>query len=203
MYIPSLALVLGSPPRVRGKVDDSSPLQPIQRITPACAGKRSVFHHYSHSYRDHPRVCGEKSPSIAACVKELGSPPRMRGKAGMERNPYPEKRITPAYAGKRCGCPARQKSVQDHPRVCGEKCIEAAAKGGLSGSPPRMRGKVNLHFRYNVLQGIIPAMRGKAVPVAAVAVTAGITPALCGEKSPSIAACVKELGSPPRMRGKV
>ena len=51
----------GSPPRVRGKVKQYGFVQPIVRITPACAGKSAEPKGVSFFWRDHPRVCGEKS----------------------------------------------------------------------------------------------------------------------------------------------
>ena len=34
------------------------------RITPACAGKSRISPGFLLSYRDHPRVCGEKTKKI-------------------------------------------------------------------------------------------------------------------------------------------
>ena len=52
---------LGSPPRMRGKVMDTSPLCSLSRITPAYAGKSLTIQKMTTRSRDHPRVCGEKS----------------------------------------------------------------------------------------------------------------------------------------------
>ena len=52
----------GSPPRMRGKVPAGF-LEVVQpRITPAYAGKSVISGSLWLSSRDHPRVCGEKSP---------------------------------------------------------------------------------------------------------------------------------------------
>ena len=51
---------LGSPPRVRGKVDDAETGDLIHRITPACAGKSVKSPLDKFKLEDHPRVCGEK-----------------------------------------------------------------------------------------------------------------------------------------------
>ena len=54
------AVVLGSPPRGRGK-DKPLPISDIPvGITPAWAGKRAFFGLVSHVPWDHPRVGGEK-----------------------------------------------------------------------------------------------------------------------------------------------
>ena len=72
--------VLGSPPRVRGKVEDGQKGLDRLRITPACAGKRQLILEISFLNRDHPRVCGEKPKCSFPVECLLGSPPRVRGK---------------------------------------------------------------------------------------------------------------------------
>ena len=75
-----LSITLGSPPRMRGKVS-LSPLRCVRGwITPAYAGKSSLGLSWCYVYRDHPRVCGEKSHRPWVRPSSLGSPPRMRGK---------------------------------------------------------------------------------------------------------------------------
>ena len=56
----NLRAVLGSPPRVRGKVYAGCKFAVYRGITPACAGKSNRAHGRDHSCWDHPRVCGEK-----------------------------------------------------------------------------------------------------------------------------------------------
>ena len=72
--------LLGSPPHVRGKDCFDGLPKKSTGITPACAGKRQGQSVPNGSYKDHPRMCGEK------CIKFLigtlfeGSPPHVRGK---------------------------------------------------------------------------------------------------------------------------
>ena len=54
----------GSPPRMRGKVPDKSAQVSRKGITPAYAGKRQVINFIGALYKDHPRVCGEKTKKI-------------------------------------------------------------------------------------------------------------------------------------------
>ena len=51
---------LGSPPRMRGKVDCCAQLGAWHGITPAYAGKSLSAAKKGVKNRDHPRVCGEK-----------------------------------------------------------------------------------------------------------------------------------------------
>ena len=56
--------LLGSPPRMRGKVAPFTFLFQLGGITPAYAGKRRKNRDRENADRDHPRVCGEKTKKI-------------------------------------------------------------------------------------------------------------------------------------------
>ena len=113
--------VLGSPPRMRGKVAAQHDGVEDLRITPAYAGKRLRCGRGCGSLLDHPRVCGEKAMSVAGAAVFKGSPPRMRGKGKCSDIKKHGQRITPAYAGKRFYEGLGIMPEEDHPRVCGEK----------------------------------------------------------------------------------
>ena len=121
-WLHHIIVLVGSPPRVRGKACDAVPGLVVRRITPACAGKSPAHPAACPVHRDHPRVCGEKKVVVFPDFPGQGSPPRMRGKG--TRPPFLRNGagITPAYAGKSktsaVGCPG----CRDHPRACGEKC---------------------------------------------------------------------------------
>ena len=71
----------GSPPHVRGKVLYGSLI--------GCTAQ------------DHPRMCGEKT-MVRPCLRlKSGSPPHVRGKVDFYYFFCPDRRITPACAGKR------------------------------------------------------------------------------------------------------
>ena len=55
------AAILGSPPRMRGKVKTLKVYTPVTGITPAHAGKRGLCARSMRCDWDHPRACGEKS----------------------------------------------------------------------------------------------------------------------------------------------
>ena len=91
---------VGSPPRMRGKVEAGHKVDFPGGITPAYAGKSSTATRAARSIGDHPRVCGEKFRKPSVTTQNRGSPPRMRGKGIKQRNSRVAMRITPAYAGK-------------------------------------------------------------------------------------------------------
>ena len=112
---------VGSPPRVRGKVQ-LQPWQPTALgITPAYAGKSRSQPRTAPRHRDHPRVCGEKMSRPPAKTRTPGLPPRMRGKEVKALLHFNWVGITPAYAGKSSPGSAAGCHARDHPRVCGEK----------------------------------------------------------------------------------
>ena len=71
---------LGSPPRMRGKPCCFLPDAGFRRITPAHAGKTGDSEKGDLNGTDHPRACGENFALRVAVGREVGSPPRMRGK---------------------------------------------------------------------------------------------------------------------------
>ena len=93
--------ILGSPPRMRGKVLCGGDTWFRCRITPAYAGKRPGLALLLPRAGDHPRVCGEKGLAGLRTHALAGSPPRMRGKEPSDVVLLQLYGITPAYAGKR------------------------------------------------------------------------------------------------------
>ena len=85
----------------------------------------------------------------------------MRGKGGYGHHRHKERGITPAYAGKSGRRIRAFGSIQDHPRVCGEKKEEALDLPEQTGSPPRMRGKVYVSGTACAICRITPAYAGK------------------------------------------
>ena len=174
--------VLGSPPRMRGKVELVHQTEGKVGITPACAGKSSHQHGAGRWRRDHPRVCGEKGCCKFSSRNHSGSPPRMRGKDLSDNELQVLDGITPAYAGKSVirisdGCLRR-----DHPRVCGEKAHLRKMSCLLLGSPPRMRGKGRCHHPVIFVDRITPACAGKSICALSRRCAQKDHPRVCGEK---------------------
>ena len=91
----------GSPPRMRGKVQNVPAEGALGGITPAHAGKSRQRYAPERQSQDHPRACGEKKGRMEMTLSKRGSPPRMRGKVN-HPGEYPILLgITPAHAGKR------------------------------------------------------------------------------------------------------
>ena len=136
-------LLVGSPPRVRGKRAMKRMDRSGSRITPACAGKTRAKKLLSKTPQDHPRVCGENAIGSSIASGAAGSPPRVRGKRSYCDVRSGVRRITPACAGKTRQDRAQMARREDHPRVCGENRVPESASRPRRGSPPRVRGKHN------------------------------------------------------------
>ena len=142
----------------------------------------------------------------------------MQGKGGRTGSSGRYTGITPACAGKSWLRKRAPSTVWDHPRVCGEKRFASASldaymcgeKAGAvaitpftSGSSPRVRGK-GLQAQAGRLQGrITPACAGKRQGRAQFWWPAWDHPRMCGEKALKSWLMSGDVGSPPRVRGKV
>ena len=73
-------LLIGSSPRMRGKLAETAGNATITGLIPAYAGKtRGAWRVWSRWWA-HPRVCGENASPETTLVYLQGSSPRMRGK---------------------------------------------------------------------------------------------------------------------------
>ena len=194
---------LGSPPLTRGKEKQKNTSFPLDRITPAYAGKSPRFGCRTASARDHPRLRGEKQAGDADQHRKEGSPPLTRGKVCRRYQNAARRGITPAYAGKRSGRQLHMSQTEDHPRLRGEKILWMSRCLPKKGSPPLTRGKVLpvwIKFRF---RRITPAYAGKSLYGSCYADNIGDHPRLRGEKRSIIHHTKSISGSPPLTRGKV
>ncbi len=192
----------GSPPRVRGEAYSYSYSSLVERITPACAGRRSGFPIQTASAQDHPRVCGEKAQRGGQPAEHRGSPPRVRGEADRLRGISRGKRITPACAGRRLCNASAVRLVEDHPRVCGEKYPAILSRTRTAGSPPRVRGEGSAIAGLVGAARITPACAGRSLHGVKLLLRNEDHPRVCGEKVRSAAGRRLFRGSPPRVRGE-
>ena len=85
----------------------------------------------------------------------------MRGKGCGQSRIIRMPGITPAYAGKRDNMSTAFTVLKDHPRLCGEKLPPCCAVVISTGSPPPMRGKVDIQSLDEHGTRITPAYAGK------------------------------------------
>ena len=171
-------------------------------ITPARAGKSFAYLRREIQRGDHPRACGEECFSPAPVCIDVGSPPRVRGRAvggglfGLVVG------ITPARAGKSIAAGRHVLTYQDHPRACGEESSSSVVVSSPQGSPPRVRGRVRRALNHSDQAGITPARAGKSRHIAACSEVVTDHPRACGEEAIDLINWFIEQGSPPRVRGR-
>ena len=150
----------GSPPRVRGHVENPSVGGRNLRITPAGAGTCRHGLLSMPRCRDHPRGCGDMCRQVRSESVPEGSPPRVRGHAILGPSVVPSQGITPAGAGTWLVHDETNWQKWDHPRGCGD--MEDRSEGRLRavGSPPRVRGHAIAVNLDSGSPGITPAGAG-------------------------------------------
>ena len=193
----------GSSPRVRGKRWRRPPRCPAARLIPACAGKTRRARRTGAGRRAHPRVCGENARRNLDAQRPAGSSPRVRGKHEIRTATLLTKRLIPACAGKTERSKTRLTQDGAHPRVCGENTMSVFDEARELGSSPRVRGKRVSKGVHGHLDGLIPACAGKTVRHALKLMQHPAHPRVCGENVKSAYEWVKNLGSSPRVRGKL
>ena len=127
----------------------------------------------------------------------------MRGKRTCVLSPQPSGRIIPAHAGQtKLGSLAFSLN-SDHPRACGANSAFELVRRIGCGSSPRMRGKLVINAVVGQPRRIIPAHAGQT----AFARTRGRHrpdhPRACGANTMGFGTHRPDLGSSPRMRGKL
>ena len=89
-----------------------------------------------------------------------------------------------------------------HPRVCGENSVKGFYTWALSGSSPRVRGKLQIITRLRSARRLIPACAGKTRPGRTYSENPWAHPRVCGENAKVRTVIIRGLGSSPRVRGK-
>ena len=133
----------------------------------------------------------------------LGSPPQVRGKRTPHATIHAHAGITPAGAGKTHQCPKKCPAIQDHPRRCGENLWSKTPAAAIQGSPPQVRGKLDIDEATGGRIGITPAGAGKTRRSCGAAAARWDHPRRCGENLFMMVGKTREAGSPPQVRGKL
>ena len=136
----------GSSPRVRGKLARSAQVGHGVRIIPARAGQTVRPVCAMPSSPDHPRACGANGHARDHPQRDLGSSPRVRGKRTHATHQRVPARIIPARAGQTARLRPKRSARPDHPRACGANSGVFTLSADISGSSPRVRGKLRLAF---------------------------------------------------------
>ena len=126
----------------------------------------------------------------------------MRGKRAIIAQCILYSGITPADAGKTNSAKSCRRSLQDHPRGCGENSTPNLPGTATSGSPPQVRGKHTGKGGKTMNFRITPAGAGKTKNTTASNAMTKDHPRRCGENFSVVDAVAVAVGSPPQVRGK-
>ena len=180
---PRPVVVLGSPPRARGRrIAAPDPVRPAG-LTPACAGTTRPPPCPPTPPWAHPRVRGDDSRRWMRPVCGGGSPPRARGR-----------RVDRGQEGS---------GQLAHPRVRGDDKRALDPDPVQSGSPPRARGRRRLRGGADGLVGLTPACAGTTCRFARRCPRTRAHPRVRGDDSGAISRGARRFGSPPRARGRL
>ena len=114
----------------------------------------------------------------------------------------PDKRITPAGAGKTGLHATTFAENGDHPRRCGENLQKVSKSSMITGSPPQVRGKPLFIIFIERRPRITPAGAGKTTDSNSGKCAYTDHPRRCGENTWVNTTITINVGSPPQVRGK-
>ena len=152
--------------------------------------------------RDYPRVGGEETHRATRSRRDLGLPPRGRGRGQPVEPVETPAEITPAWAGKRWGAGSLLVCVKDYPRVGGEEFLRAEDMVATIGLPPRGRGRAQPSKARLLIHRITPAWAGKSVARYGDAFGHWDYPRVGGEEKVIVHLGALQKGLPPRGRGR-
>ena len=172
---------LGSSPRMRGTLSATEGDRANLGIIPAHAGNTFGGVTIGDGIRDHPRACGEHRGHAGFRVLFRGSSPRMRGTLDYGLHVGKLNGIIPAHAGNTLVTPQAKRTLEDHPRACGEHHAAVCERGHEL--------------------GIIPAHAGNTIRLWSCPYANRDHPRACGEHFAMSLSVNGIAGSSPRMRG--
>ena len=196
------SVLVGLPPRGRGRAPPQRKRTAGTRITPAWAGKRVCSRSRLRRRWDYPRVGGEEVRWARLTIWLMGLPPRGRGRDTALICWLGRGRITPAWAGKRPFRRLLHRPARDYPRVGGEEFRLVDNPAGNLGLPPRGRGRDKQTVACGTGDRITPAWAGKSSQFGLFDSDGTDYPRVGGEEKEAKSCAKCQMGLPPRGRGR-
>ena len=188
---------------MRGKLAVAFTVAVLLWIIPARAGQTAPADYRRAPTPDHPRACGANYSTQWRAARASGSSPRVRGKLTLPTKILRACRIIPARAGQTPAASVSNSTSADHPRACGANSGTITQTADLSGSSPRVRGKLSPATRLQTCGRIIPARAGQTRRRPSRSAADSDHPRACGANLAVLAAECLHVGSSPRVRGKL
>ena len=159
-----LTQVLGAPrktPACAGGPGARQRGRPGRRKTPACAGRTPGRRCASARRPEDPRLRGEDIAEANGGLLKFGRPPPARGGQRGNLGGDPERRKTPACAGRTSSSPGPPTSTTEDPRLRGEDYGYHTVPVAEPGRPPPARGGRDPRRARDLLRRKTPACAGE------------------------------------------
>ena len=192
----------GTPPRARGRRPRSDGHPARSRNTPACAGTTWPRRGSRRRAAEHPRVRGDDIGGRRHVFGEDGTPPRARGRHGVDHVHAPGAGNTPACAGTTRRRASASVATPEHPRVRGDDRCSITSSIGAQGTPPRARGRPPAPKSETPSLGNTPACAGTTNDQDLNRDWIAEHPRVRGDDVRVGAVVVDDRGTPPRARGR-
>ena len=171
--------------------------------SPRMWGKRRARLHREGAARFIPTHVGKALRILRMIVAAVGSSPHLWGKlAGGALHPLP-RRFIPRPVGKVRTASGATSASPVHPHACGESAISGIVGGFAVGSSPRLWGKPDRHRFAAWSRRFIPTPVGKAKWPGPGGHALPVHPHACGESGGIDEGAGLDLGSSPRLWGKL
>ncbi len=146
-------------------------------------------------------MCGDHEPHARAFIWNMGSPPHVRGPHVWYIIFEEFMGITPACAGTTTLDNRHNVVGWDHPRMCGDHEVLLQMLTNRLGSPPHVRGPRSIDGIKNQEAGITPACAGTTIQKVSCPAGNRDHPRMCGDHGHQNHHHLRQLGSPPHVRG--
>ena len=194
-------LAAGSSPHARGTPDGLRSYSKPLRFIPACAGNADAALLDQDRRSVHPRMRGERhGPPETACPCD-GSSPHARGTRLHRPTRGSATRFIPACAGNAGSCGTGFSGPSVHPRMRGERTVDADVLCRRAGSSPHARGTPTHKHAAAANPRFIPACAGNAANGPSSRVVIAVHPRMRGERGPTGPRSPVSPGSSPHARG--
>ena len=199
---PSTTVVIGSPPRVWGRLRLATAVVRAQRFTPTRVGTTACVSARTATCTVHPHACGDDCRSCSRAASANGSPPRVWGRPARADPGHPDARFTPTRVGTTTASRELARLYPVHPHACGDdgSLRRGCRRGG--GSPPRVWGRPVVVFARFHRDRFTPTRVGTTERSPLRPRRPPVHPHACGDDRGKACREVRAVGSPPRVWGR-
>ncbi len=134
-------MLLETPPRAWGRLNELLCALRVWGNTPTCVGKTDFGQTCAAAGEKHPHVRGEDCKTLLRKNRFLETPPRAWGRHDTLADTPDEERNTPTCVGKTRHSYFRETGLQKHPHVRGEDFGVGVRVGSAGETPPRAWGR--------------------------------------------------------------